>query len=162
MLDRRAQRSHAIFMRALDMDTSERAAFVADACAGDTVLQLKVERLIDALQSSGDYLEAPALGSIRPPTVVEPRRVSVHGYRVTGVIGAGGMATVFEATQEQPERQVALKVMSRALSSASAVRRFRYETEVLAKLRHPGIAPIYETGMCDDGEGHAVPYFAME
>jgi WD40 repeat protein len=72
------------------------------------------------------------------------------------------MASVYEAEQEQPRRTVALKVMSRALANTSAVRRFRYETEALARLHHPGIAQIYEAGTCDDGHGHPLPFFAME
>jgi eukaryotic-like serine/threonine-protein kinase len=164
MPDDTAKRTHAIFMQALDVDTSERIAFVHEACAGDQEVGRRVLKLISALDRSGDYLETPALGprTVGPPARQATRPITVRGYRVCGVIGAGGMATVYEALQEQPPRRVALKVMSRALASTSAVRRFRYETEVLARLQHPGIAQIFEAGTCEDGEGHPVPFFAME
>ncbi|MFN0136368.1 MAG: protein kinase domain-containing protein, partial [Phycisphaerae bacterium] len=77
-------------------------------------------------------------------------------------IGAGGMATVYEAEQQQPRRTVALKIMRRALAHTSAQQRFRFETEVLAKLQHPGIAQIYEAGTFDESPGVSLPFFAME
>ena len=43
----------------------------------------------------------------------------------------------------------------------SAMRRFEYESQVLARLRHPGIAQVFEAGTHDDGSC-VVPYFAME
>jgi non-specific serine/threonine protein kinase/serine/threonine-protein kinase len=82
-------------------------------------------------------------------------------YRVRQVIASGGMGTVFLAAQEHPRRAVALKVMRSGIASRSAQRRFEYEAQILARLRHPNIAQIYEAGTHDDGTG-GVPYFAME
>ncbi len=158
MPDDLARRSHAVFVRAVELDGPQRAAFVEEACAGDPMLRDRVRTLVAALDTSAGFLDAPALGDRR----AAPAPVSVRGYQVVRVIGVGGMATVFEAIQEQPRRRVALKVMNRALVRTSALRRFRYETEVLARLQHPGIAQIFEAGTCDDGHGHPVPFFAME
>jgi tetratricopeptide (TPR) repeat protein len=97
--------------------------------------------------------------SLRTADATTPRQIG-H-YRIRRVADVGGMAIVYEALQEDPRRSVALKVMKQGICSASALRRFRYETQVLARLRHPCIAQIYEAGMHDSGEG-AVPYFAME
>lgn len=85
----------------------------------------------------------------------------IAGYRIRRVIASGGMGTVFEATQEQPERVVAVKVMRQGIASRSALRRFEYEAQLLGRLQHPGIARIYEAGMHETAHG-AVPYFAME
>ncbi len=82
-------------------------------------------------------------------------------YHIKRVIASGGMGTVYEATQDNPRRVVAVKVMKQGIASKSALRRFEYESQLLARLRHPGIAQIYEAGTHDDGHG-AVPYFAME
>ncbi len=88
----------------------------------------------------------------------------VGRYRVKRLIGSGGMGAVYEAVQEQPRRTVALKVMRRGITSKSALRRFEYESQLLARLRHPGIAQVFEAGTYDDGVGTdaGVPYFAME
>ncbi|MDP6987120.1 MAG: serine/threonine-protein kinase [Phycisphaerales bacterium] len=77
------------------------------------------------------------------------------------VIGRGGMGTVYEALQENPRRAVAVKMMRRGITSKKALRRFEFEAQVLGRLKHPGIAAVYEAGAHDDGEG-PVPYFVME
>lgn len=71
------------------------------------------------------------------------------------------MGAVYEAEQDSPRRSVALKLMKSGIASKAAMRRFEYESQVLGRLRHPGIAQVYEAGVHDDGTG-AVPYFAME
>ena len=82
-------------------------------------------------------------------------------YQVKRLIGAGGMGRVYEAQQENPRRTVAIKLMGKGVASASALRRFEFEAQVLAHLKHPGIAQIYEAGSFDDGTG-GLPWFAME
>jgi len=71
------------------------------------------------------------------------------------------MGTVYEAVQEKPRRTVAVKLMRAGIASRSALRRFEYESQLLARLRHPSIAQVYDAGTHKDGEV-AVPYFAME
>jgi tetratricopeptide (TPR) repeat protein len=82
-------------------------------------------------------------------------------YRVLGVLGEGGMGTVFDAEQEQPHRRVALKTLRPELAAASVLWRFAREAEALGRLQHPGIAQIYEAGTVDGPTGPQ-PYFAME
>ena len=94
---------------------------------------------------------------VLPPK--SPQRIA--GFRLLGIIGAGGMGKVYLAIQDRPRRHVALKVMKGSAVSEQALRRFEFEAELLARLVHPGIAQIYEAGTFDDGEG-AAPYFAME
>ncbi len=93
------------------------------------------------------------------PAGPTPERIA--GYRIVGVIGSGAMGTVYEAWQESPPRPIALKVMKPGIPSSKGESRIRHEAEVLARLRHPAIAQVYEAGTHDDGEG-GVPYFAME
>ncbi|MHC4650064.1 MAG: serine/threonine protein kinase [Planctomycetota bacterium] len=100
---------------------------------------------------------APTSDSGIPPA--SPRRIG-H-YHVKRTIGTGGMGTVYEAVQEHPRRTVALKVMKPGIASRSALHRFEYEAQILARLRHPNIAQVYEAGTHDAGEG-PVPYFVME
>jgi thiol-disulfide isomerase/thioredoxin len=88
-----------------------------------------------------------------------PRRIGP--YTIKRKIASGGMGTIFEAVQDQPRRTVAVKVMKRGVASPESLRRFEYESQLLARLRHPGIAQVYEAGTHDDGFG-AVPFFAME
>ncbi|HET9268097.1 MAG TPA: protein kinase [Vicinamibacterales bacterium] len=65
-------------------------------------------------------------------------------YEVRSSIGAGGMGEVFRATDTRLKREVAIKVLPRALASDPArLARFQREAEVLASLNHPHIAAIY-------------------
>ena len=84
---------------------------------------------------------------------------TIAGYRILGQLGRGGTGVVWEAEQEHPRRRVALKVLRRDhLVDEYHTRMFQREAETLARLKHPNIAAIYESGHTDDGHD----YFAME
>src|SRR5262245_13054024 len=79
-------------------------------------------------------------------------------YRITGVLGRGGMGIVYLAWQEELEREVALKVLSQSWSADPTMRqRFRAEARATAALHHRHIVPIY-----DYGEAQGQLFFAME
>jgi serine/threonine protein kinase/tetratricopeptide (TPR) repeat protein len=68
-------------------------------------------------------------------------------YRVLEQIGAGGMGLVFRASDQQLERDVAVKVLPPGMLADEAARkRFRREALTLAKLNHPNIGTVYEFG----------------
>ncbi|UCF10015.1 MAG: serine/threonine protein kinase, partial [Candidatus Bipolaricaulota bacterium] len=94
-----------------------------------------------------------------PSSDTLPRQIG--SFHLKRLIAAGGMGRVYEAVQEKPRRTVALKLMRRNVVSAEAMRRFEYEAQLLARLRHPGIAQIYQAGTFEE-DGLTVPYFAME
>ncbi|MHC4698631.1 MAG: serine/threonine protein kinase, partial [Planctomycetota bacterium] len=84
---------------------------------------------------------------------------TIGQYRIVSVLGVGGMGTVYEAEQQNPRRPVALKVVRGGrYVDEHYVRLFEREAQTLARLRHPGIAAIYEAGCTDDGQH----FFAME
>jgi len=90
-----------------------------------------------------------------------PLPANIGRYRIVRLLGEGGMGTVYEAEQDQPRRRIALKVIRAAWVSPDLLRRFEQESQVLARLHHPGIAHIYEAGSADTGFG-VQPFFAME
>ncbi|MGE0761602.1 MAG: serine/threonine-protein kinase, partial [Pirellulaceae bacterium] len=82
-------------------------------------------------------------------------------YRVVRKLGEGGMGVVYEAKQDHPKRSVAIKLIRPTVNSASILRRFAYEANILGQLHHPGIAHIYEANVAVVN-GVRQPYFAME
>ncbi|MEU1982212.1 serine/threonine-protein kinase [Nocardia sp. NPDC019395] len=73
------------------------------------------------------------------------------GYQVEGVLGQGGMGTVYLARHPRLPRSVALKLLNREVSTdPELVRRFEREADVVAQLEHPGIVGVYDRG-ADDG-----------
>ena len=88
-----------------------------------------------------------------------PRGTKIGSYRILGKLGEGGMGIVYEAEQQNPRRPVALKVIRGGrFVSEEHIKLFQREAQALARLKHPSIATIYETGRTDDGQH----FFAME
>src|SRR5262245_35547002 len=72
----------------------------------------------------------------------------VEGYRITARLGSGGMGTVWRAEQLSTRREVALKLMSGAVTASERARaRFDREVELAARLEHPSIARVYDSGL---------------
>jgi tetratricopeptide (TPR) repeat protein len=156
-----------LYHSALEQDESRRFAFLEAECDGDESLREEVESLLAHARRTGVFLEAPALavaarglaGSTAPEARTHPAMIG--RYRILRLIGEGGMGTVYEAEQEDPRRIVAVKMIKLGLATPDQLRRFRQESQALARLQHPGIAQIYESNTADTGFGPQ-PYFAME
>ncbi|MCA2982896.1 protein kinase, partial [Gemmatimonas sp.] len=67
-------------------------------------------------------------------------------YRVERELGAGGMATVYLAHDLRHERDVAIKVLHPDLGAALGAERFLSEIKTTAKLQHPHILPLLDSG----------------
>jgi tetratricopeptide (TPR) repeat protein len=142
------------FEAALEVDTEQRRTFLAKLNSKDPSLRSEVEALL-----AEDALQAKTPPSPIGVAMLPGKRIG--GYLLVRVIGEGGMGVVFEAEQEHPRRIVALKVIKPGFAYAELLRRFERESQVLARLQHPGIAQIYEAGAADAGFGPQ-PYFALE
>jgi serine/threonine-protein kinase len=77
-------------------------------------------------------------------------------YRVTSELGRGGMAVVYVAEDIKHGRQVALKVLTPELSSSIDADRFKREIQIAARLSHPHILPVF-----DSGEANGLLYYTM-
>src|SRR5215471_2303358 len=186
---RHLERIERLFHAALERNSNERGAFLADACAGDESLRVAVLSLLSCDTRAADFIEAPALevaaqlreeaaarsntGAMAPdpmaiasggPSLAESESLSatpifIGDYRILRKLGEGGMGVVYEAEQQNPRRRVALKVIRGGrLVDEYQVKMFRREAETLARLRHPNIGAIYESGRTEEGQH----FFAME
>jgi serine/threonine protein kinase len=98
-----------------------------------------------------------------PPPASAPARSPhpdrIGPYRITRVLGQGGMGTVYEAEQLEPlRRTVALKVIRLGMDTDEVLARFESERQALAVMDHPNIARALDAGTTDEG----LPYFVME
>jgi WD40 repeat protein len=158
------RRAHAILKQLIELEEADRAIEAERLCGGDAATLTRVRALLAALERTDAFLERPVGAAFREAAAARSERhvlPAVPGFTIERLVGVGGMAAVYEATQELPRRRVALKILRRSVAGPDALRRFEFETEVLAKLRHPAIAAIFEAGTFDDGAG-LIPYFAME
>lgn len=82
------------------------------------------------------------------PSVSSDGLPIIDGYNILRRAGKGGMGEVFEATQLATGRRVAIKLLPEAaLINELARQRFAREVEVIARLSHPGIVPIIDSGV---------------
>jgi serine/threonine protein kinase len=80
-------------------------------------------------------------------------------YRLTQMLGTGGMGEVWRAEQTEPiHRTVALKLIKAGMDTRAVVARFDSERQALALMEHPNIAKVFEAGATPEGR----PYFVME
>ena len=83
-------------------------------------------------------------------------------YQIEREIGRGGMATVYLAHDIRHDRQVALKFIHAEVADGQATERFRREIALLARLQHPHILPLYDSGEWDGALFYVMPYIAGE
>ena len=157
----RYERLQALFEAAADLDAAARRQLLDRECAGDESLRQEVLQLLRADASGPEFGDGPQLLAevLRAEAPQPPRRLG-H-YRIVEKIAEGGMGVVYLGEQDQPRRQVAVKLMRPGVYSEELRQRFRFEAELLGRLQHPGIAQIYEAGEVD-GDAGPQPFYAME
>src|SRR5260221_5538319 len=85
-----------------------------------------------------------------------------HSYTIDRELGRGGMATVYLAQDSKHERLVALKVLHPELAASLGPDRFLREIKTVAKLNHPHILPLHDSGEVDGFLYYVMPYVEGE
>ncbi len=162
MSDDHQQRLYQLFQQACDLPQDERADFLDQVCGSDQALRDQLDRLLAQETSASELLDRPVgatPGVFLPESLELPERIDK--YRIIRLLGQGGMGMVYLAEQDAPHRRVALKLLAPGVTTPQLLGRFAQEADVLARLQHPCIAQIYESGTASMG-GIAQPFFAME
>ncbi len=153
-------RLHELLREVLESERSPEE--VCDPCP--ELLPLVRQRLqqMQALDAQLDQLFPQSPSNTSPETSAAPSAApglpALPGYEVLEVLGKGGMGVVYKARQLGLNRIVALKMLLGGGRSGQAeVARFGIEAEAVARLQHPGIVQIHETGMHDGW-----PWFSLE
>ena len=145
----RFERVRQIFDEALTRAPEARAAYLAEACAGDPGLAREVAALLAARAVAGSFLSMPAGVGASEASLTPGARLG--SYEVLSVIGVGGMGEVYKAHDTKLGRVVAIKILPDALAhDADRVARFEREARALAALNHPNIAALYGLEHADD------------
>ena len=143
-----------IFIAAVKKSGAERAAYIAETCAGDDVLRAEVEELLRADDALPDFQKG-----VGEQVVQEEVLEQIGPYKLREKIGEGGFGTVWVADQERPvKRRVALKVIKPGMDTKAVIARFEQERQALAMMDHPNIAKVLEAGVTPSGR----PFFVME
>lgn len=143
MAERR--RAYQLFVAALDKEGEDRRAFVANACGGDAILREEVETLLRA--AAGDSIPTSALLSglcVEPESEIGKQ---FGNFRLTERIGIGGMGVVYRAERTDGVPQsVAIKLLLGEVAGPEYAR-FQREAQILARLEHPAVARLIDTGV---------------
>src|ERR1017187_1171666 len=143
MTPSRWQEISRVYGAALECPLEERDAFLRQACGDDTGLRRMVESLCESRTGDG-LLGLPVIrfDDLLPENVETLGAGKQLGpYRIEGELGAGGMGTVYRATDTRLGRPVALK-----FSSSVFDERFEREARAIASVNHPHICTLYDVG----------------
>jgi len=166
MSDTRTPHALELFRAALELRDDQRTAYLDRVCGDDAALRAEVDALLRSDASPWPEFDdagaaAALLDTLRPENDGLPHDtlLAAGRYRILGKLSEGGMGVVYRAAQNNPPREVAIKVMRGG--GAGLLRRFEREIRILARLRHPGIAQIYDAGRVSALHA-AQPFIAME
>ena len=155
-------RVQTLFHAAADIPTAEQRAYLESQCGDDPSLVGETLSLL-AEDARGtplfDQGVAAIANGIFPPTSLSgtPNR-SFGPYRLTRMLGEGGMGVVYLGERDDLGAVAAIKILRDAWLSPARRDRFAAEQRTLAQLNHPLIARLYDAGTLDDG----TPWFVME
>jgi serine/threonine protein kinase len=154
-----------IFQVAADLPVPERAAYLATACKGQTVLRQRIERLLAShddggfMQRSADRHDSAGLEADLARFKPEEGNDRIGNYKLLQKLGEGGFGTVWMAEQLEPvRRRVALKIIKPGMDSREVLVRFEQERQALALMDHSNIAKVFDAGVTPLGR----PFFVME
>ena len=143
-----------LFEQLLDLAEPDRAAWLEEVTRDRPVLRVRIEALWAAERQA--ILRTGAITELLDEERAPDR---IGAYRITGLIGRGGMGSVYRGERDIGDfaHVVAIKLVKPGLLSEALSERFQRERRTLAALSHPGIAQLY-----DGGEIDGAPYFVME
>jgi eukaryotic-like serine/threonine-protein kinase len=154
------QQAHvnALLDELLDLPEDRRSQRLHSRGVDDPAVLSEVESLLRAALAADGFLRTPARPAVESSSQEVASGMRLGAWRVTGIIGRGGMGEVYQATRAQGdfEQRGAIKLLQHEASAQ--LERFHAERQILARLEHPGIARLYDGGVSPDGR----PYMVME
>jgi len=143
-----------LFHLALEREAGLRAAFLAQVCEGDHPLRKEVESLLSFHEQAQSFIETPA-SDLAAELLARKHRLragqNIGHYRITGLLGAGGMGEVYLTEDLRLGRRIALKLLpARFTNDRDRLRRFQQEARAASALNHPNILTVHEIELDGD------------
>ena len=154
--DPRWNRLSNLFDQALELPEEARANWLDSACADDPALRAEVYAMLKAHQLRQGILESDAIPDTRAVLQETVAEALADRYDVERLLGEGGMASVFLAHEKKHGRRVVIKVLKPQIAARYGVDRFLREVRIAARLAHPHIL-----GLIDSGEARGLLYYVM-
>lgn len=137
-----------IFNEALDTTPSERAEWLTAKCGEGTELRARIDSLLASYGMAGSFFDdlgkivetSPAIPQLEPGTCLADR------FRVSGLIGHGGSADVYEATDSELREPVALKILRSGSIDEAYWNQFRDEVRLARHISSPHVCRVYDVG----------------
>ena len=146
----------------LDAAPEQRAALISELAAGNGAKQRALEYLVVECERDVPLLNKVAAERFdvlaREPEASLLPELLAERYRTGRELGRGGMARVYLARDTKHGRDVAIKVIRAELSASLGHGRFLREIEIAARLRHPNIVPLYDSGEVGGSLYFVMPY----
>jgi serine/threonine-protein kinase len=157
----RWEKIQSLFHAAADLPAGEQRAFVVSQC-DDPDIVAKTLAMLEADSRGGSLLDRGVATLARDvfdaAATFTPAAERFGPYRLTRVLGEGGMGIVYLAERDDIGALAAVKILRDAWLSPARRERFTAEQRMLAQLNHPFIARLYDAGALADG----TPWFVME
>jgi eukaryotic-like serine/threonine-protein kinase len=158
----RWQRIQTLFHDTADLPPQEQRVFLKTACGDDEELIADVLAMLEE-DARGASLLDKDMADVANQVLGEGVPASIAAqdfgpYRITEVLGEGGMGVVYLARRDDLGSLAAIKVLRDAWLSPARRERFLSEQRMLAQLNHPSIARLYDADTLADG----TPWFVME
>lgn len=131
----------------LQLPSSQRLAYLGQACGQDEALRREIESLLDYEEQAATFIETPALEVLARDLA---QAQSLTGQRIShfhllAPLGKGGMGEVYRARDQRLGRQVAIKLLlPEFTANKTFVERFDQEARAASALNHPNILTVYE------------------
>lgn len=156
----RWQRIQSLFHTAVDLPPGERQQFLEASCDGDAALLDSVRRMLheDARTSVLDAGVASVAPDIFAGAAGQVPEGTFGPYRLTRLLGEGGMGVVYLGERDDLGSVAAVKILRDAWLSPARRERFATEQRTLAQLNHPSIARLLDADTLADG----TPWFVMD
>jgi hypothetical protein len=131
---------------ALDLPPERRDAYFDRASNGDRAFRAQLARLVAACERDDALLDASVGERFASLLEETPPRILNGRFVIEREIGRGGMAVVYLAHDRKHDRRVAVKILGPDAAAAVGADRFDREIKFAARLHHPNIVPLYDSG----------------